>query len=144
MKNILVAIDLDQNDQVLLEKAIQFAKPFNSKVWLMHIAAPEPDFVGYEGASQYLRDHRAGELRKEHKLIQKHADYLEEQGVDSDGLLIQGATVEMIMEESKKLNIEMIIIGHHDRSFLYKAILGSVSAQVIKRTNIPVLIIPIN
>ncbi len=48
MKNILVTINFDKNEKILLEKSVQFANAFNSKLWLMHIAAPEPDFVGYE------------------------------------------------------------------------------------------------
>ena len=48
MKNILVTIDFKRNDQLLIDKAFQLAESFDSKLWLIHIAAPDPDFVGYE------------------------------------------------------------------------------------------------
>ncbi len=66
MKNILVTIDFNKNEELLIDKAFQLAESFNSKLWLMHIAAPDPDFVGYEVGPQYIRDSRATEevLRK--------------------------------------------------------------------------------
>src|SRR5680860_320168 len=143
MKNILVTIDFDKNEKLLIDKAFQLAESFNSKLWLMHIAAPDPDFAGYEVGPQYIRDNRAAELRKEHKLLQEYTNTLKKKGVDSEGLLVQGATVEMIIEESKKLNIDLIIAGHHEHGFFYNAFVGSVSAQIIKKSKIPVLIVPL-
>jgi len=143
MKNILVTIDFNKNEKLLIDKAFQFAESFDSKLWLMHIAAPNPDFVGYEAGPQYIRDNRGTELRKEHKLLQKYATTLKKKGVDSEGLLIQGATIEMIIEESKKLNVDLIIAGHHEHGFFYNAFVGSVSAKIIKKSKIPVLIVPL-
>jgi nucleotide-binding universal stress UspA family protein len=125
-----------------MRHAKRFAEAFNAKIWLMHVAAPDPEFVGYDVGPQYIRDSRAGELREEHRVIQEQTDWLKEQGCDAEGLLIQGATIEMIMEESKKLDVDMIMTGHHERSFLYNAFVGSVSAQIMKNSKIPVLIVP--
>ncbi len=143
MKNILVTIDIEENAILLIEKAAQIAEKFNSKVWIVHIAAPDPDFVGYEVGPQYIRDSKAEELRKEHKLIQEYSEDLRARGIDAEGLLIQGATREMILLESQKLNIDLIIIGHHENSILYKIFAGSVASSVIEHSKIPVLTIPI-
>ncbi len=143
MKNILVTINFDGNENLLLDKAFQLAKSFGSKIWLLHIAAPDPDFVGYEAGPQDIRDSRAAELRKEHRLIQEYSSGLKAKGVDSESLLIQGATIEMIIEESKKLHIDLIIAGHHEHGFFYNAFVGSVSAKIIKKSKIPVLLVPL-
>ena len=144
MKNILVTIDFNKNEELLIDKAFQLAKAFGSKLWLMHIAAPDPDFVGYDVGPQYIRDSRATELSEEHKLLQEYANNLKTKGVQSEGLLVQGATIEMILEESKKLNVDLIIAGHHKHGFFYKAFVGSVSAEIIKKSNIPVLTVPLD
>ncbi len=142
MKNILVTIDYDKKVGLLIDKAYELAKSFDSKIWLMHIAAPDPDFVGYAVGPQYIRDFRAEDLKKEHRKIQHLASELQEKGVNAEGLLVQGATIEMIIKESKKLNIDLIIAGHHKHGFFYKAFVGSVSAQIIKKSKLPVLIVP--
>ncbi len=142
MKNILVTIDFEENVFLLLDIAFELAESLDSKIWLMHIAAPDPDFVGYDVGPQYIRDFRAKELRKEHKLLQEYAQQLQGKGIQADALLIQGATIEMIILESKKLHVDLIIAGHHERGFLYNAFVGSVSSQIIKKSKIPVLIVP--
>ncbi|SHI74289.1 Nucleotide-binding universal stress protein, UspA family [Arenibacter nanhaiticus] len=143
MKNILVAIDFNDNESILIEKAFQLAKAFGSKVWVLHIAAPDPEFVGYGVGPQYIRDSRAEELRYEHRKIQEHVGFLRNNKIDAEGLLIQGATIEMVIKESKKLNADLIVAGHHKHSFLFNAFIGSVSTQIMKKSKIPVLIIPL-
>jgi len=143
MKNILVSIDFNKGEDLIIKKAIEIAEKFNSKVWSIHITAPEPDFVGYNVGPEYIRENRANELRKEHKILEEHAKNLNDQGIEAQGLLIQGATIEMILEESKKLKVDLIIAGHQEHNFIYKAFIGSVSAGLIKKSKIPILIVPI-
>ena len=144
MKNILVTINFDENEKLLIEKAIQLAQSFDSKLWLIHVAAPDPDFVGYEVGPQNIRDSIAEELRKEHKLLHEYSIGIKKKGIDSEGLLIQGATIEMLMEKAKKLKVDLIITGHQKHNFFYKAFIGSVSAGIIKKSKIPVLTVPLD
>ena len=144
MKNILVTINFDENEKLLIEKAIQLAQSFDSKLWLIHVAAPDPDFVGYEVGPQNIRDSIAEELRKEHKLLHEYSIGIKKKGIDSEGLLIQGATIEMLMEKAKKLKVDLIITGHQKHNFFYTAFIGSVSAGIIKKSKIPVLTVPLD
>ena len=143
MKNILVSIDFNNNEQLLIDKALEMAKAFNAKIWLLHVAAPEPEFIGFGVGPQYIRDSRADELRKEHRLISDYTDLIRLENHQCEGLLIEGATIDMIMEETQKLDIDLIIIGHHDHNFLYNAFFGSVASGVVKKANIPVLVVPL-
>ena len=143
MKNILVSIDFNNHEKSLIDKAIEMAKAFDSKIWLLHVAAPEPEFIGFGVGPQYIRDSRADELRKEHRLLSDYTDLIRLENQECEGLLINGATIEMILEEAHKLAIDLIIIGHHDHNFLYKAFFGSVASGVIKKSNIPVLVVPL-
>lgn len=143
MKNILISIDFDENTEQLINKATELAEKYNSTVWILHVADPDPDFIGLEVGPQYIRDHKAAELKKEHKLLFGYSNKLKEKGVKATGLLIQGATIETILSESKKLNIDLIIIGHHNHTFLYRMFFGNTSLDVIKKSNIPVLVVPL-
>ena len=142
MKNILVAIDFHDKTQMLIDKAVEFSKAFNSRVWLIHVSAPDPDFVGYDVGPQYIRDFRADELKEHHKSILKYVEHIESKGIDVDGLVLQGAKIELILEESEKLNIDLIITGHHDRGFFYEVFRGSVSSSIVSDSKIPVLVVP--
>jgi hypothetical protein len=63
MKNILVPIDFSEVQERVLAFVDGFAKPLGSKVWLVHVAAPDPDFVGFKVGPEYVREHRADILR---------------------------------------------------------------------------------
>ncbi len=143
MKNILVAVDLKSSDQVLINQVSILAEKFNSTVWIIHIAAPDPDFVGYGIGPFYIREMRADELRKEHKQLQAMANQLQEKSIQTEALLIQGPTVEMLKAEVKKLKIDLLIMGSHKHGFLYETWIGHTSVKVIKEIPVPVLIVPL-
>ena len=143
MKNILVAVDFDSNTQPLIEQALLISEKFNSKVWLVHIAEPSPDFVGFDVGPQYIRDSKASELREEHKMIQEHAQKFTNHGLDAEGLLVQGATDEMILIETNKLNIDLVILGHKKQGMLYRMFVESTGTTIINESKVPVLIVPL-
>ncbi|MDJ0636177.1 MAG: universal stress protein [Xenococcaceae cyanobacterium MO_188.B29] len=142
MDNILAAIDFSPITPTVVDKAAEIARCFASKLWLIHIAAPEPDFVGYGTGPQSKRDWRAKTLREEHRYIQDKALELEQSGIDVTPLLVQGMTVETILQEASKLKTDMIVIGSHGHGALYKALVGSVSAGIIRKASCPVLVVP--
>jgi nucleotide-binding universal stress UspA family protein len=142
MKNILVPIDFSNATPNVLEIAVAIAGPLGSKLWLVHVAAPDPDFVGFKTGPQYVREHRADILRQEHADIQDMAATLNKQGLQADALLVQGPTTETLLDEVERLNADLIIMGSHGRSGLFKAFLGSVSEQVLRDSKVPVLIVP--
>ncbi len=143
MKNILVAVDLDASSQLLINTAAEQAEKFNAKVWVLHIADPEPDFVGNKAGPQYVRDYLVEEIKKEHKLIRQYTEELIAKGIVADGLLIQGPTVKMILEEIEKLQIDLLIIGHHRHSLLFKLFLGDNHTALVNKSKVPVLVVPL-
>lgn len=145
MKNILVTFELankEQTDKILTEAEL-LAKSFQAKVWLIHIAAPDPEFVDYSVGPQYIRDEIADELRGEHRQIQRIADSLKSKGINCDGLLIQGPTEKMILEEVEKLAIDLLVMGNKKQSFLHDLFVGSITDGLVKEVNIPVYLVPL-
>ena len=143
MKNILVGFDFHKNMEVLVQQSTELAGKFDSKIWLVHVAAPDPDFVGYEPGPQYIRDDRATELKEEHKKLLEYADRISEKGIESEALLIQGATVRMLLKETEKLQIDLIILGRHEHGFLYNLFFENVSQKVSQKSDVPILVIPL-
>jgi len=144
MKNILLAVDLQESDQTLISHAAAIAEKFGSRIWIIHVAAPDPDFVGYGVGPTYVREMRADELRKEHRLLQEYAVRLNTRKINTEALLIQGPTIEMIRDEARKLSIDLLVLGSHKHSFLYEAFVGRTEIRLIKESTVPVLIIPLD
>ena len=139
---LLVAIDLSEASEKIFEKAAEIAKAFSAKMWLLHVADPEPDFVGYKVGPQYIRDEQSSQYHIEHNKLQAYADKLRAEGISTTALLIQGSTAESIIREASKLDVDMIILGSHGRGAMYRLLVGSTSEGVLRKSECPVLIVP--
>lgn len=142
MKNILVPIDFSAVQDSLVATASALAKPLGAKLWLVHVAAPDPDFVGFKVGPEYVREHRAEILRQEHQDIQALAAQLMGTGIEAESLLVQGPTTDTLLEVATNVAADMIVIGSHGRSALFRAFVGSVSEQILKDSKVPVLVVP--
>ncbi|ACB50554.1 unknown [Crocosphaera subtropica ATCC 51142] len=140
--NLLVAVDCSDSTQKVVKKAQEMAKTLSAKLWLIHVAQPEPDFVGYETGPQTVRNYVAETFHAEHSQIQEIAETLRKEGIEATALLIQGSTVETIIKEAEKLAVDMIIMGSHERNPISELFLGSVSKGVISQSQCPILIVP--
>lgn len=143
IKNILVAIDFNETVGDLLSYAEGIAFKFQSKIWVVHVAAPNPDFVGYEAGPQYIRDFKAEELSEDHRALQKLCSTFVDESIECEALLIQGSTVETVIEEAKKLNSDLLIVGTHKHSFFHDLFSENVSLELLKKAEIPLLAIPL-
>lgn len=142
MKNILASVDLSPISGVVVEAAGRIAQRFGAKLWLIHVAQPEPDFVGFDAGPPSVREHRAEAFREEHRQLQQFAAGLSQAGVDVTPLLVQGSTVEKIMEEAHRLEADLIVLGGRRHGAIYRALAGSVCDRVVHDSPCPVLIVP--
>lgn len=143
MRTILVPIDFSEVTERVVETAGNLAKAFSGKICLLHVAAPDPAFVGWDPGPDVVRHQRATDLRDEHRRIQDLADDLRGRGLDAQALLVQGSTADMILERAAKLEADLIVLGSHGHGALYRALLGSISEAVVRKATCPVLIIPV-
>lgn len=142
MKKIVVALDFSDQTSEILAHAQTFAQIFQSKLWLIQVADPEPEFIGMSTGPQDQRDRLAEIYKNEHHHIQEEAKLLRDQGFETVGLLVQGQTVPALLKEAEKLGADLIIVGSHGRSGLQKFLLGSVSQEILPKAPCPVLVIP--
>jgi nucleotide-binding universal stress UspA family protein len=140
--NLLVGIDFSESAQAIIDQAVLLARALNAKIWLIHVAEPDPAFVGYEADPAVMRDVVAKKYHEEHRHLQAMSRSLREDGCDCVGLLVQGATVETILREAANLAADMIVIGSHGKGALKRLLIGSTSEGVLHQSDIPVHIVP--
>lgn len=142
MRELLAAIDFSPVSKAVVEQASSLARAFSAELTLLHVAAPDPDFVGYSAGPETVREGRARELRTEHRELQEIAEGLRDAGIHARALLIQGPTVEKILAEASRLQVDAIVIGSHGHGALHRVLLGSVSEGVMRGASCPVLVVP--
>ena len=137
-----MVIDFSESTEIILQNAKELAKKLSAQVPLLHIAEPEPDFVGLEVGPQGERDFLAKRFHNEHLQNQEFADRFRSVGLDTTAIVVQGATVETILKEASKLDVDMIILGSHGRGMMYQLLVGSVCEGVLQKSECPILVIP--
>ena len=143
MKLIIAALDLSAVSDSVANHAAAIAQAFSAHLVLLHIAAPNPDFVGFEVGPKSVRDARAHELRDEHRAFQEQAAELCSQGIDAEACLVQGPTVDTILDRADRRKADLLVLGSHGHGVVHRALLGSISEGVLHRATIPVLIVPV-
>lgn len=164
MKNILVAVDFEKGINPILTQALSMAKAYQAKLWIVHVVTPVKSQIGYNLSTQSIpglmaagegyysqlfnldttRKMIATELHNEHNKLLEYCDKIKAENIEVQGLLIQGDPAEVIIMESKKKEIDVIILGTHGHGLFHKTIMGSTSEQVIHQSSKPTLLIPID
>jgi len=139
--SLLVAVDFSNVSDDQLEIVGRLAKP-NREIYLLHVAEPDPSFVGYEAGPDEVRHEVAVEFKREHEQLHDLANRLRKDGHEVNALMVQGPTVQTILAQAEKLGAEVIVVGSHGRGKLFDLAVGSVSAGVIRKSKVPVLVVP--
>lgn len=142
MSHVIAAIDFSRHADAVIETAAKLARTLGADLTLLHVAAPEPDFVGYEVGPQAVRDSRAQTLDLERRELHRIAEELRDRGISTKAFLFAGSTAEKILEQAGEKQASFIVVGSHGRTPLASAFVGSVSRGVLKGARCPVVVVP--
>lgn len=142
MKTILVPVDFSDATAGVVREAVRLARAFAANILMIHIAAPEPEFVGYDAGPPSVRTAVARDLVEEHRRMHELTASLDGQGVQVTALVFQGYPVEKILAEAEKWDADLIVMGAHGHGLLHNLLVGSVTEGVLRKTACPVLVVP--
>lgn len=137
-KHILVAVDLSPESQLLVDKAVSLASPYDAKVSLIHVD------VNYSDLYTGLIDVNLGDMQKriseetQNALtkLSANANYQISQALSGSGDLTQ-----VLLDAINRYQVDLVICGHH-QDFWSK--LMSSARQLINTVHIDMLIVPMN
>ena len=140
---VLAALDLDRTTPDVLREARLWTRRLGAELFLIHVADPDPDFIGYGAGPESVRLAVAHKFTRAPQRIEVLATELRKEGfVATTALLMQGATAETILREADRLGADVILMGTRARGALRSLLLGSVSKAVVADSTRPVLLVP--
>lgn len=140
--NVIVAVDFSEVTRRILEVVRDLSEGRAMRLYLLHIAAPDPTFVGWEAGPEVVRQQVATGLRREHRDVDALATELRDVGRDATALCVQGPTIDTILGQAEQLHADLIVVGSHGHGATYDLLVGSVSSGVIRKSKVPVLVVP--
>ncbi|MBI5377099.1 MAG: universal stress protein [Thaumarchaeota archaeon] len=145
---ILVPYDGSKYYKKSLEEAIEIAKKFDSKIYLLHVidaltAIPpirdDPDYnIEVKKFQQVLKN----AVSKSDLILRNEVLHCKEKDVDADYRVVVGSAADVILKFTKKTEIDLIVMGSQGLSGIRKIMaLGSVSRKVSELAQCPVLLV---
>lgn len=137
-KHILIAVDLSPESNILVEKAVSMARPYNAKISLIHVD------VNYSDLYTGLIDVNLGDMQKriseetQNAMAQlsQNAHYPVAEILSGSGDLGQ-----VLVDAINKYDVDLVLCGHH-QDFWSK--LMSSARQLINTVHVDMLIVPLN
>lgn len=154
VRKILYATDLSVNARYAFGYAASLAGCFGAGITVLHVLEElSPNAVAIVG--DLLGEERWKDVRKknEDQVVQSIKDRIEKFCDDMehklpecsfiiDSVIVEiGHPVDRIIRQAKKNNCDMIVMGSRGHGVLKEAMLGSTSRRVLRRSEIPVLVI---
>jgi nucleotide-binding universal stress UspA family protein len=149
---ILLALDLKHGTDRLVAETGRYGKALDAIVDIIHVAEPDPDFVGYLkteqigefGQEDMIRNERAHEFRLVHELIHKIGDHLRASRVQvGQTLMVQGPVLATILDHVRKIEADLLVLGSHQHDALYRFWYGDTAVDATKHAPCAVLVIPV-
>lgn len=142
-QKILVPVDLSEFNKKVVSIAIAQAKLVpDSEIHLIHVVTLDIGVIVSETGFTYLPELQENALKEETEEVEELKKLIENDGLRCHLIVKQGIPSDVIIQEAKDLNIDLIVIGSLGHHFLYNMFIGSVATEVIKKSPVPVLVVP--
>lgn len=151
MKNILIALDYNPTAQRIAELGFSLGENNHAAITLLHVISdpsyyastvydPIMGFGGYMNMD-LLRPDIMDELKTTSlDFLEKTKHHLGDDTIKT--LVREGIIAASILDAAKELNADIIVMGSHSQRWLENIVMGSITEDVLHRTDIPLFIIP--
>ena len=140
---LLAAVDLSKASGYVIEAVHRVALATDAEVYVLHTIIPLPGIAGPEFNPVTEHQELSERYLDERDQLNELVSQLVEAGVNASALMAQGDPVKTIMREVERLDAELVVIGSHGHGMMFDALMGSISAGILRKSTIPVLVVPI-
>lgn len=144
MNTIVTLIGFSDVTPRLIEETERFAKALRSQVIVVHVVSKDPMVLEKTDANQIPSEERRKELiAEDYKRLSSLAERLSSAGLNVQVEQLVDANIGKAMMECEHWKADLIIVGSHRHGALYNWFVGSVTNDVLKTAQCPVLVVPV-
>lgn len=137
-ERILVALDGSEYTDAIVDQAISMGRICNSTIFAISVIAFFPESLAI---APQLEKELAKKTREFLEIVKKK---IEKENLTSETIVRLDTQPHIpIVEEAKKKNVDLIIMGTRGTSGLKRFFLGSVAQKVIGYAPCPVMVVPV-
>ena len=142
-KNILVPTDFSEYSDKALQQAIDIAKQFKSKIYLLHIIGLVIQCtVDYCLPPQTVDQVENESVSSAKKMITEQlAKFPDSKSIAITADIRKGTPYEEILKDQQEKKIDLVVIASHGKTGLLSHLMGSVAEKVLRNVKCPVLLV---
>ena len=142
-KRILVPTDFSDSSDEALKQALELAKQYNAKVYLLHVAEPVTQCAGdYCLDSSTVKEAEDAEILQAKEKMQKELKKFSEfQEIEVITDIREGKPVEEILKEQEEKGVDLIVMPSHGKTGFMKRLMGQISEKIMEEAKSPVLLV---
>jgi len=141
-EKVLVPLDGSEVAASVLPFVEEVAKLFGASLVLYHAVPPVSAYPGFETVNPQIDGKVLTEMQDQAKdLLSRAAREIEDRGVHATVAVSIDLAVDGILRAARETGSDLIAIGTHGRSGLGRMVLGSVANAVMRRSEIPCLLV---
>jgi nucleotide-binding universal stress UspA family protein len=139
LEHILVPLDGSDRSQCILSPAMDLAKAMGSRVKLLHVV---PTHTGFGARFRRLSDALTVVVGSASDYLEGIADRMREKGITVDVEVLEDAhPARGIIEVVERDSVDLVALATHGYRGVRRAILGSVADKVLRRAQVPLLLV---
>jgi len=138
LRRILLAYDGTPPSERALFVAGHLARVEEGEVILLHVYVPPERYATVDGYEDLLESME----RVARRMVEDAARQIKELGVPARGEVVSGEPVAEILTRARQWPADVIVMGARGLTQVRELLLGSVSAQVLRAAEVPVLVVP--
>jgi nucleotide-binding universal stress UspA family protein len=144
----MIALDYNPTAQKVAEDGYAIAKAMNAEVILLHVvfdldiySSVYANLGVWQIVANDVIDVFENDNKSAHKFLNRAKHHLGDTSIQT--LLKEGDTTQMILITATEMKADCIVMGSHSQKWLENIVMGSVTKEVLRKTTIPLFIIPI-
>ena len=141
-KPILACIDFSDATAGVIGETATLACATKAEVKLLYVVTEEHDFPMLSPGAVVAAPSVAPDKTAALAHTREFVGLLEKVGVKAEAKVVSGDVVDEIIAEAESLRPQRIIVGSHGHSALYELVVGSVAEGLLRRSPVPVVIVP--
>lgn len=142
IKTIVVPTDFSKISFSAFEYARNLAERMNAEIHLVYVMEKTPPFLAVKSIDMPEDEIlKKMEIETRKKLHETASNFSEDTNIKIEEVLRLGNDFEEIVNYSKEIKADLIVIATHGRTGVLHSLLGSVAEKVIRFSRCPVLVI---
>jgi nucleotide-binding universal stress UspA family protein len=137
MATIVVGTDGSKGSEAALSKGFDLATRLGAKVLVVAVTAHVSDLLGGSVYQHKLSEH----LDRVHAALDAARTMAEEAGVEAEFEIFDGDPAEEIAMIAESRDADLVVVGTRGHGGIAGSLLGSVSADVVRRSKRPVVVV---